>query len=327
MSNTQNFIAQIRILIGKDDLPTAIQQLSTLLKNSPRLDEAILHSARYNNVIQQIRLGLVDFNSANIAKNQIRHGILELLREIEEQLKEPIINTEVEQFTIKIEKNIVKDTTITAGGNVTIGDTIHTESKISRNVRLFMYVFVPLLAISVAYLYNKSENLKEPLNLTVLFTDKMPNPNIPLDKVKVTLTYGDKPETQTVEKEATFKGIPPSFKREKLSLYAEAENFFIVDTEFVLLKNTLIVPLYRNNSLSKVFGTVYDENGKLLADVQVTCQDISVLSNASGQFKLPISSGKQRKVQRIRFFKQGFQLRDNETPIIENEDMQVILKK
>ncbi len=134
MSNTQTFIAHIRDLLAKDDVQSAIQQLSALLKDSPRLDEAVQQSARYNNVMEQIRLGLVDFASANIAQNQIRHGILELLREVEEQeVKTPDIKAEVERFVVKIEKNVVKNNTITAGGNVIIGDIVqYGDRKIPR---------------------------------------------------------------------------------------------------------------------------------------------------------------------------------------------------
>jgi Effector-associated domain 11 len=99
MINSPNFIAHIRDLIGKDDFKTAIRQLSALLKDSPHLDEAVQQSARYNNVMQQIRLGLVDFEAANITKNQIRYGTLELLREIEEQRDlTPNIRSEIEQY-------------------------------------------------------------------------------------------------------------------------------------------------------------------------------------------------------------------------------------
>jgi hypothetical protein len=99
MDNTQTFIVHIRDLIAKDDLKTAIQQLSALLKDSPHLDEAVQQSARYNKVMQQIRLGLVDFQSANIAQNQIRYGVLELLREVEEQeLDSSAIRAEIKQY-------------------------------------------------------------------------------------------------------------------------------------------------------------------------------------------------------------------------------------
>ena len=98
MASTQNFIDNIRTLIAKDDFKTAIQQLSDLLKDSPLLDQAVQQSARYNNVMRQIRLGVVDFQSANIAQNQIRLGVLALLREIEEQEQVPDIKAEVEKY-------------------------------------------------------------------------------------------------------------------------------------------------------------------------------------------------------------------------------------
>lgn len=135
ISNTQKFIAYIRELIAKDDFKTAIQQLSALLKDSPLLDEAVQQSARYNNVLKQIRLGLVDFQTANIAQNQILNGILELLREIEEQEQtQPSIKAEVERYAVK---NSVNQSTINAGGNAIIGDgnTINyfTSDEATRN--------------------------------------------------------------------------------------------------------------------------------------------------------------------------------------------------
>jgi Effector-associated domain 11 len=52
MASTQSFVELIGDLIGKDELALAIQNLYALLKDSPKLDEAILQSARYNDVIQ-----------------------------------------------------------------------------------------------------------------------------------------------------------------------------------------------------------------------------------------------------------------------------------
>ena len=129
MTNTRKFINYIRDLIAKDDFKTAIQKLSALLKDSPLLDQAVQQSARYNNVMQQIRLGLVDFPSAIITQNQIRYGVLELLREIEEQEHKPDIKAEMERSpSIVNSKNVVQSSTITAGGNLHIGDII-TDQK------------------------------------------------------------------------------------------------------------------------------------------------------------------------------------------------------
>jgi Effector-associated domain 11 len=328
MTNSPNFIAHIRDLIGKDDFKTAIQQLSVLLKESPRLDEAVQQSARYNNVLEKIRLGLLDFETANIAQNQIRYGVLELLREIEEQEQtQPSIKAEVERYAVKFEKNVVKNSTITAGGNVTIGDTVHTESNMSRRLRLFLYVFVPLLAIGFAFLYNKNQKLNEPLNLTVKVSDATPNPNIPFEKAKVILTYGDKTESQIVEKEATFKGIPPNFRDANVQIKCEADGFVMVQNNFTLSENTVTIPLSRDNSLGTIFGCIKDEKGKGLENVQLTVQDISVLSKASGDYTLAMPFEKQLKKQRLRAFKQGFKDWDYETPVISGTPVNIILKQ
>lgn len=100
MANPTSFATHIRNLIAKDDFPTAIQELCALLKNSPHLDEAILQSARYNDITRQIRLGVVDFEAANVTKNQIRVAVLELLQEVEdlEQTQVPI-KQEVAKYT------------------------------------------------------------------------------------------------------------------------------------------------------------------------------------------------------------------------------------
>ncbi|NUO00076.1 MAG: hypothetical protein HUU01_05615 [Saprospiraceae bacterium] len=81
--DVENFINNILTLISKNDLKTAIDELGQFLKRSPKLDELILQSARFNDVTQQIRMGTIDFEDAAIAKNKIRNAILDLVREIE----------------------------------------------------------------------------------------------------------------------------------------------------------------------------------------------------------------------------------------------------
>ncbi|MBI5916574.1 MAG: hypothetical protein HY842_14450, partial [Bacteroidetes bacterium] len=56
---TPAFFARIRELIARDELPEALQQLRNLLDHSPKLEEAILQSGRFQNIRKQIRLGLV----------------------------------------------------------------------------------------------------------------------------------------------------------------------------------------------------------------------------------------------------------------------------
>ena len=227
-----------------------------------------------------------------------------------------------------VKKNVVERSNISAGGDVHIGDkTLLTESETSRRLRVFLYAFVPILAISFAFLYNKNEKLKESLNLTVVVKDATPNPNIPFEKATITLNYGDKTEPQTVEKEATFKGIPPKFRGEKVSLHIESEGFSKVDTSIILSENNVNIPLSRDNSLGTIFGDVKDENGRELADVEIRVQDISVRSSVTGYFQLPIPFEKQLKNQRINISKQGFKNWNEETPVLQGTPVNIILKK
>ena len=99
MNTALSFPAQVRELIRTDDLPEALRLLQELLKNSPKLNEVLLQSARWSDISRQIRLGLVDFNQASLTKSQIRAGLLELLAEIETQENTvPEVRGELERF-------------------------------------------------------------------------------------------------------------------------------------------------------------------------------------------------------------------------------------
>ena len=127
---TKAYTKNIRNLIAQNELDEAIKQLRLLLENSPKLDEAILQSARFEDIRRQIRLGVVNHAEANLTQNQIRAGLLDLLREIEDSIAEtsarpdaPALRAEMEHaVSVVNSKNVVIGSTITAGGNVHIGD-------------------------------------------------------------------------------------------------------------------------------------------------------------------------------------------------------------
>jgi predicted HTH transcriptional regulator len=76
---------KIRELVGKNEMDAAIQMLHQLLKDSPKLDEAIVHSARHHDIMQQLRIGVIDSKQANLTKNQIRSGVLNLLNDLDKE--------------------------------------------------------------------------------------------------------------------------------------------------------------------------------------------------------------------------------------------------
>jgi hypothetical protein len=131
--NTQTLLTQLRDLIARNELPAVLTQLRTLLDNSPLLDEVILQSGRFHAIRQQIRLGVVGHAEATLTQNQIRAGLLDLLLEVEQHVgitssasdTNAALRLEVERaISIVGSKNVVVGSTITAGGNVHIGDSI-----------------------------------------------------------------------------------------------------------------------------------------------------------------------------------------------------------
>lgn len=99
MNTALSFTAQVQELIRTDDLPEAFHLLQELLKNSPKLNEVLLQSARWSDISRQIRLGLIDFNQASLTKSQIHAGLLGLLAEIETQKNTvPEVRGELERF-------------------------------------------------------------------------------------------------------------------------------------------------------------------------------------------------------------------------------------
>jgi len=333
--DAKSFLDNIRDLIANDDLTGALQQLRKLLDNSPKLDEAILQSARFQDIRKQIRLGLISHAEANLTQNQIRAGLLDLLREIENSVggtsSHPDTKTLREEMehaiSIVNSKNVVAGN-ISAGGNVEIGDrTIHTESATSRRLRLFLYLFVPILAIGGAFIWYRLQELRRPFNLKVRVENRTPNPELPEPSGKLTLTYGSNSvPKEAVATEALFEGIPANFKGEKLRLHFSAKGFVPVDTSFFFENEILVLPVRRNNDLAKITGFISDDSGKPLEGVKVSISCCSALTDASGNFALDIPFHHQRTSQRLDIFKAGFDAKSIATPVIPDEAVRQMLE-
>lgn len=330
------FIQQVRDLVGKNELNNALGLLRSILEHSPKLDEAIHQSARFQAIRKQIRLGVVSHAEATLTENQIRVALLDLLSEIEETTKENSIYTNSASLCSELEKaisiinskNVIIGSNISAGGNVNIGDqTIHTESKTSQRLRLLLYIFVPILAIGGAYFWFQYEKMQTPLALTVSVNNLTPNPELPFEGGTVRLQYGDKTDTQSIQTEANFKGIPANFRGEAINLHLEANGFVSIDTVVELSSNLLILPIRRDNSLGRIFGTVKDGQGNPLAGVEIRVQDRSTHSNPNGTFELQIPFSQQRKEQRVSANFAGYQPWDYTFPVSDKVEVSIILQR
>ncbi|MCB0545323.1 MAG: hypothetical protein KDC70_17475, partial [Saprospiraceae bacterium] len=126
--NLSTYLGLVRQHIAGGDMDAALQRLRSLLDNSPKLDEALHHSGRWQDIRRQIRLGTVSHAEATLTQNQIQAALLDLLRDIESQTGETVpdgkaMRKEVERaIEISHSKNVVGGSSISAGGDVKIGD-------------------------------------------------------------------------------------------------------------------------------------------------------------------------------------------------------------
>lgn len=116
-------LGQIRQLIAKNELSTALQSLQNILAHSSKLSEIIQQNARFAALSEQIRLGTVRYDDATLTQNQILMSLLDLINEMEKESLNPEVAAELEKpVLVQNSKNVVIGSTIQAGGDVHIGD-------------------------------------------------------------------------------------------------------------------------------------------------------------------------------------------------------------
>jgi hypothetical protein len=195
---------------------------------------------------------------------------------------------------------------------------------VPRIIKYVVYYFLlPLLvlggAIMAYYFY-------QPTDLTVKIKEVRGIPGLPYKEGTVSLTYGDKTETLTIEDEVIFKQIPSKYKRNQLNLKFDARGFVPVDT-LITAKELVELPVKRDNSLGEIFGIVKDENNMPVEDAIITVKDLQAKSDKNGSFRIIIPLEKQANEQRLTAFKTEYKLWDVTCPIIKNVDVPITLKK
>jgi hypothetical protein len=330
--DTKYFIDKIRHLIASNKMDKAIEQMKLLFENSPKLNKVLLQSARHNDIMEQIMMGVVDSRDASVTQNQIRASLLNLLSDVGLQSGQPEIKEELKHaISVVNSKNVVIGSSISAGGDVQIGDkTIHTESKMSKNLRLMLFVFVPIVVIGGTYFWYTSKESAKPLDLKVLIDNTTPNAELPEPYGEVTLTFGGTPMTrQSVGTEAMFENIPSNFKSDIFRLQYNAQGYASIDTSFKYAKS-ITIPVKRNSDLALIKGYVYQEGTDPLVgleNVRVSISCCSTTTDASGKFNLDIPFEHQLKKQRLELFKDGFHQKSTTEPVIAGIDIQTYLSK
>lgn len=122
----KDFFKKIRESIARDEVQHSIALMNDLIKESPNLNETILQSARLSRLTKQIRTGEISFSEANIEKNSIIAGLLDLIEEIEQNAKSnDNIKNEIKDFN-KQNLNINYKVKHEGKGNIHIGNNNST---------------------------------------------------------------------------------------------------------------------------------------------------------------------------------------------------------
>lgn len=82
--NINHFSERIGELISQNKIQQAIQEMSSLLKASPRLNELVMQSGRYQKLKHQIRTGTINYDDAEVTNNKIMMALLDLSNEVGE---------------------------------------------------------------------------------------------------------------------------------------------------------------------------------------------------------------------------------------------------
>jgi hypothetical protein len=210
----------------------------------------------------------------------------------------------------------------------TIINRYQQESRRSFYLRLFLFVFVPALAIIIAYLAYQNWVQRHPLVVTVTLANQTPHDYLPLKNARITLVYGDKTDTQTEDKEATFKGIPASFRGKRITVRFQAEGFTAVTREVELTGDPIVLPVKLGDAYAKIIGIVKEQGSEArLENVTVSVPGAETVTDRQGKFELSIPLAFQRKQQRVRAYKQGYKEWNRHEPVIENEEMIIYLEK
>ena len=132
MASYLEYVDQLHQLIAKDQLSTVLNELQALLKGSPAFDEAVLQSARYQGLMKDIRTGKLDVQTAELRRNHLRYALIDMVRELEEQLPElPTLQEEVAQY-LK-ERPVHNEAHITGDGNINVQGVSGSSVNIQQN--------------------------------------------------------------------------------------------------------------------------------------------------------------------------------------------------
>lgn len=185
-------------------------------------------------------------------------------------------------------------------------------SGTAKKVRFYVIGVLALLLLGGVgyYLWRVSTPLQMKIN--VMENKDYSIPSLPFTQGTLQCEYADN-AVQTLKVGADnatvfLNEIPYKYRNSDVHIVFEADGYQAIDT-MVKVQKSLNLCLKRNNDLGVVFGRVVDfETEQPIEGATVTLQDMTVQTDAFGQFKIEIPFAKQDKTQKVQVTKAGYQL-------------------
>ena len=185
-------------------------------------------------------------------------------------------------------------------------------SGIGKKLRFYVIGILALLLLGGVgyYLWRVSTPLQMKINVTE--NKDYSIPTLPFTQGTLQCEYADN-AVQTLKVGADnatvfLNEIPYKYRNSDVHIVFEADGYQAIDT-LVKVQKSFNLNLKRNNDLGVVFGRVVDfETNQPIEGATVTLQDMTVQTDAFGQFRIEIPFAKQDKTQRVLVAKEGYQL-------------------
>lgn len=151
-------------------------------------------------------------------------------------------------------------------------------------------------------------------------------------KVMLGLRGNEMPSSINEKGEATFKEIPMSFKGKRIPIRIDHPQPYRAthpDSLYLLEASAAIYVEVALEGTNRLFGSVKDFDTKQWLDsVRVSVENIATFTDQYGWFELYIPEDKQRKFQKVSFYKNGYRIEEHDSiPVHTQQPIDILLEK
>ena len=306
----------IRDLIARDQMQEAMAALRTLVENTPRLNDLDLQSGRLENVLRQLRLGVIDDDTAALEQNRIRYGVLELLSEIEKQqipdktaLGDLLTAVETESGRPEVQ------------GELRVADSNVVKEPAPSPMGFFnpkrLLGLGGILAALIAILANMAEILgflglqprpnSELTNVTVLVEDQNGDFVMRQQGKIVMMVEGGEVKQEDIDSKgaASFKNVKVGDTVRLKVNFSEPYHPLAPDSLYTIHADGRICLRVGLQNLGRVFGRVWYRD-QAMPGVIVSVGNLRDTTDDLGRYEIRIPEAEQRQEQEVFFRAAGY---------------------